>query len=272
MKACIVTLAALVVAGALAGSTAVHAQCTGDCNRDGEVTVDELVRGTNIALGSNDVSTCSMMDANSDAEVTIDEIVTAVSLALSGCGPTAPTPTATATQPATQTTPTPPATFVPGCNNGTVRGAFSSPSDTNAETSPANLTLVVAAQTRDPRSGAYLWAITGNTCTDDNGLLRSVQIQLIGPRMGFAPGSYPLTPPLGSLLYVESPATGSVQPRIWQSTGTTLVIDSVSGSTLTFHIDNARMTPNLIVAGDPPPRGSFDLSVTGTIQSVISNE
>jgi hypothetical protein len=59
--------------------------CSGDCDGNNEVTVDELIRGVNIALGSVDIGDCMAMDANGDGEITIDELVQAVSRALEGC-------------------------------------------------------------------------------------------------------------------------------------------------------------------------------------------
>jgi len=59
--------------------------CAGDCNGDGEVSVDELVRGVNIALGSAPARTCAGVDTNGDREVTVDELVAAVNAALRGC-------------------------------------------------------------------------------------------------------------------------------------------------------------------------------------------
>lgn len=61
------------------------AVCGGDCSADGEVTIDELVLGVNIALGTDSSASCRAMDSNNDSEVTIDELVAAVSNALSGC-------------------------------------------------------------------------------------------------------------------------------------------------------------------------------------------
>lgn len=60
--------------------------CSGDCDGGGNVTVDEVVTGVNIALGDAEVSACDAFDVNSDALVTVDEIVTAVNAALNGCG------------------------------------------------------------------------------------------------------------------------------------------------------------------------------------------
>lgn len=59
--------------------------CTGDCNEDDHVTVDELVRGVNIALGTAVIGGCPAMDGDGNGLVTIDELITAVNHALRGC-------------------------------------------------------------------------------------------------------------------------------------------------------------------------------------------
>ena len=59
--------------------------CVGDCDGNGSVTVDELVRGVNIALGNIDATQCPTLDRNADGKVTIDELVAAVSNAVNGC-------------------------------------------------------------------------------------------------------------------------------------------------------------------------------------------
>jgi hypothetical protein len=59
--------------------------CTGDCNGDGEVTIDELLTMVNAALEVVPASVCPAGDANGDGEVTIDEILGAVNNALNGC-------------------------------------------------------------------------------------------------------------------------------------------------------------------------------------------
>jgi len=71
--------------------------CAGDCNRDGEVTIDELLTLVNIAQGNVDVSACRAGDTNGDGLITIDEVIAAVSNALYGCGVTPPTPLPTRT-------------------------------------------------------------------------------------------------------------------------------------------------------------------------------
>jgi hypothetical protein len=72
----------------------VRAQCVGDCNDNGAVTVDEILTMVNIAVGNADVSTCSAGDANHDGHITVDEILGAVNNALDSC-PLPPTPTPT---------------------------------------------------------------------------------------------------------------------------------------------------------------------------------
>jgi hypothetical protein len=61
--------------------------CPGDCNRDGLVTVDELLKAINIALGSGQISMkdCLPADPDLNYSVSIDELVTAVGRALEGC-------------------------------------------------------------------------------------------------------------------------------------------------------------------------------------------
>jgi len=54
----------------------------GDCDGDGRVAVDELVKGVNIALGTASLQTCPAFDSNGDRLVTIDELQQAVNRAL----------------------------------------------------------------------------------------------------------------------------------------------------------------------------------------------
>jgi CSLREA domain-containing protein len=66
--------------------------CVGDCTEDGVCTVDELILGISIALGTTSVATCPALDPNGDDEVTIDEVLTAVNHAVSGCPAVPPVP------------------------------------------------------------------------------------------------------------------------------------------------------------------------------------
>jgi cysteine-rich repeat protein len=66
--------------------------CDGDCDGDGTVAINELVRGVDIALGGAGAERCAAADANGDGEIAITELIAAVAAALNGCGAT-PTPT-----------------------------------------------------------------------------------------------------------------------------------------------------------------------------------
>jgi hypothetical protein len=59
--------------------------CRGDCDGNGQVTVDEILTMVNIALGNASLLDCGAADANHDGQVTVDEILTAVNNALNGC-------------------------------------------------------------------------------------------------------------------------------------------------------------------------------------------
>src|SRR5262245_50572158 len=59
--------------------------CTGDCNYDRAASVNELVKGVNIALGLQAVEACVGFDLSGDQRLTIDELVGGVRNALDGC-------------------------------------------------------------------------------------------------------------------------------------------------------------------------------------------
>jgi hypothetical protein len=95
--------------------------CDGDCNRDGMVTIDELVTGVGIALGGSAPSQCIAADVDGNGAVNVAELVAAVVHALGGC-PTTPTPTAT--PPPTGASPTATATPVLFAKLQTDRGCI----------------------------------------------------------------------------------------------------------------------------------------------------
>jgi YVTN family beta-propeller protein len=68
--------------GPTATPTRVRNRCVGDCNADGEVTVDEIMIGVNIVLGSRMMAICPSFEQNDDGRITIDELVQGVSAIL----------------------------------------------------------------------------------------------------------------------------------------------------------------------------------------------
>ncbi len=65
-----------------ATSTATPPPCYGDCNADGQVTVQEVLTMVNIALGNAPGSDCNLDD---DVDITVNQILVAVNNALNGC-------------------------------------------------------------------------------------------------------------------------------------------------------------------------------------------
>lgn len=59
--------------------------CAGDCDGNGEVTVDEILVIVNMGLGTVAPTACEAADLDGSETVTVDEIVTAVNRALEGC-------------------------------------------------------------------------------------------------------------------------------------------------------------------------------------------
>lgn len=99
-------LLTLIVILRLVGAPALA--CTGDCNADAVVTVDEIMRGVAIVLGSRPLAECAAFDEERTGTVTVDKLVTAVARLLGGCPTMTPTPAATPTPSPTAHTPADP--------------------------------------------------------------------------------------------------------------------------------------------------------------------
>ena len=54
----------------------------GDCNGDGEISINEVISCVNIGLGLANLDTCSACDSNGDGEVTINEVITSVNIGI----------------------------------------------------------------------------------------------------------------------------------------------------------------------------------------------
>jgi Ca2+-binding EF-hand superfamily protein len=60
-------------------------ECSGDCNGDGVVQVDELVRAVAISLDDEPIGDCRPADGDDDGIVSVDEVIRAVRMALGEC-------------------------------------------------------------------------------------------------------------------------------------------------------------------------------------------
>jgi penicillin G amidase len=76
---------ALTVASGPRSVAASTIPCAGDCGADDAVTIEELIKGVNIALGTAPLNACEVFDVDGDKSVTVDEVIKAVNKALNGC-------------------------------------------------------------------------------------------------------------------------------------------------------------------------------------------
>lgn len=60
-------------------------RCGGDCDGDGAVTVDELLRAVSISLEATPLDQCPVADRDGDGQLAIDELLRAVNAALIDC-------------------------------------------------------------------------------------------------------------------------------------------------------------------------------------------
>jgi hypothetical protein len=67
------------------GNVLVSGGCNGNCDYSGQVSVDDILKMVNIALGNDPMGSCPAGDSNGDGQITVDEILAAVNNALSGC-------------------------------------------------------------------------------------------------------------------------------------------------------------------------------------------
>ena len=101
----VIAYLALLVWWQLLAPLAGHATgCAGDCDGSGEVAINEVIVGVNIALGAAELGTCPAFDQDGTLAVEVYEIIAAVNSVLVGC-PQTPTPTSTLSGPTPTNTP-----------------------------------------------------------------------------------------------------------------------------------------------------------------------
>ncbi len=59
--------------------------CPGDCDRDGSVTIDELMRAVRINLGIASIDECIASDLDVDGRITVSELIRSIKANLDGC-------------------------------------------------------------------------------------------------------------------------------------------------------------------------------------------
>jgi ice-binding like protein len=59
--------------------------CVGDCNGNGSVTIDELIKGVNIILETQPLTACPQFDANDSGTVSVNELIMGINNALGHC-------------------------------------------------------------------------------------------------------------------------------------------------------------------------------------------
>ena len=69
-------------------------RCSGDCNGNGAVAINELVTMVTVAMDASPLSACAAGDIDGNGAISVEEIVTAVTVALAGCA-SVPSPTPT---------------------------------------------------------------------------------------------------------------------------------------------------------------------------------
>jgi DNA-binding beta-propeller fold protein YncE len=79
------SLAALTLIGSAASTARGEGLCRGDCNGNGLVTIDELVRSVNVALEAAPYRLCPPADTDGNGQIEINELMGAVNTALGGC-------------------------------------------------------------------------------------------------------------------------------------------------------------------------------------------
>jgi YVTN family beta-propeller protein len=75
-----------------AGSIGIVSTCPGDCDGDGQITGNEIIRTVGIALGQAPLQSCPTADATGDGAIAIDELVRELTGCTPPVSPSAPPP------------------------------------------------------------------------------------------------------------------------------------------------------------------------------------
>ncbi len=163
------------------------------------------------------------------------------------------------------TVPTP--TPVPACGGGTLDATFSAVSNGNADITAFSATKVLGNAVNTAGAGSF--TIVGTLCNPPATGNRTINIKVNQALV--AGSSYSLSS--GStgdnfLQYIESTTSnGQTTEKSWTATAATLTVQSVTGKTVAFRVQNATMAPDpdFFVSN---ATGTFSLSFAGTVTAV----
>jgi TolB protein len=219
------------------------AACAGDCDGDGGVTINELVRAVGIALGGTAVGQCTAADGDADGSVTIAELVGAVGNALGGCD-NAATPPPTDGSAATATVP-PPATPTPtdGLRPGIAWHRFSTLQHVRFPTENTSLFLYVAV---------------------DGQAAAAAQVTLEGPGGAMATIPYSANELLGGATYARFAANPPAIPYVPGAQYTLTSVTSTGTASATF------IAPGGITAAADGSQASWAFDGTTETVNVLS--
>ncbi len=209
------------------------------------MTIDEILRLVNIALGTASIDICPAGDVDGNGEITIDEIIAAVNAALTGC-PSA-LPTATATSAILVPTSTATATDTPG---------VSVPSPTNTVGSSGSL----------GRNAAHTVPLLARSLTTIPALLSSIT-QIASGGAGLSARRTDAQKPCsggGTLDFTCTQTTPRVSPRDYAVSFSACRLAAGAGDVLLNGSVTARSTEvGLLATCALPPLELSSLTATG---------
>lgn len=281
MMRCLSRPTAAIAVSVILSAPLAAAACQGDCNGDGEVMVNELILGVNIANGVAQLGQCVSFDVNGDGEVRINELIGSVANALNGCNAPAPTPTATPSAGGPLPTRPPRPTAGPNCTGGYVEATFSDVAGVNTHTQPltgtAGLTQVDGIITsglarafggnaiRCPLSidtivRRFAWNLSGLPADVTAG-----QTFALAKGINFTDTTRPT---VAWLDYFEVLPTDPLNNRGWRAESGTLTIDAIDADTVYFHAEGQMVPEASFTPGGTPATGTFRVRIIGTIDKV----
>jgi YVTN family beta-propeller protein len=242
--------------------------CYGDCDLSGAVTINELVQGVGIALGTLPLAGCPPADSEGNGAVTIADLIRAVNAALNGCR--LPTPANTGTR-------TPADTNTPTVTPTATATSTDTPTDTptaTASVTPTATPTITPTATYTPPSAGEQFAYIANECDDTISVVDVVTrlvVATVPLPAGFRSPRAVAADPSNAFVYVTTYLPGALlkldtrrnefagdsPPILAQAVGSSGLLQfglSISRDRSTAYIAN----PGVIPTGTGPPFQPID--------------